>query len=113
MGRLGEQALFRHLQADVPGLDAVLRFGDDRVQQALAAHELEERALDLRDLLAEDYAQARGVLGQVLVADDLQGGDGDLGRQREAAEGGPVLAGADGEHDLVVGEDGGNGQGAA
>ena len=86
VGRLGQEALFGHLQADVPCLDAILRLGDDGVEQAFAADGLEVRRLNLGNFLAEDLAQISGLLGEVLVADDFEGGDGDFGGQREPAE---------------------------
>ena len=86
VGRLGQEALFGHLQADVPCLDAILRLGNDGVEQALAADGLEVRRFDLGNFLAEDLAQISGFLGEVLVADDFEGGDSNFGGQRESAE---------------------------
>ena len=120
VGGLGDEALIGHCQADIPGLQTLLRLGDDGVEQSLAADGLEEGGIDpghflpeadgleeggidFRHFFPEDLAEPLGILGQVLVADDLEGRYRHLGREREASEGGAVLAGLNGQHDLVVG----------
>ena len=109
MGRLGKHAHVAHLQADIPCLLAVLRTDDDGVQQTLAAHLLDHRGIYLGNLLTENLSETVGLLHQVLLLNDLQSGDADLGGNRVSAEGGAVFARLDVQHDLVVGQNCGDG----
>ena len=86
-------------------LETLLRLGDDGVEQSLAADGLKEGGIDPGHFLPEDLAEPLGILGQMLVADNLEGRYRHFGRERKASEGGAVLAGLNGQHDLVVGQD--------
>ena len=106
VGGFGQHTEVAHLDADIPSLLAVVGLDDDGVQETLAAHLLDEGRLEVAHLLAENLSEAVGILHQAFLLDDLQGGDGDLGGDGVAAEGGTVLAGLDVEHDVVVGQHG-------
>ena len=81
---------------------------DHGVQQALAAHELDHRVVEIAETLAEKMAEALGPLHEVLVAHDFEGADGDGAAQRVAPVGGAVRAGFDAEHDLLGAQHGGD-----
>jgi hypothetical protein len=61
---------------------------------------------DLGQLVHEIGSELRGILDQLLVADDRQRSPSDCGRQRTAAKSAAVLAGGEKAHQGFVGQDG-------
>ena len=82
---------------------------NDGIEQAFTTHLLNHRALEVAHLLAENLAETLGILHEVLVLDHLQGGDGDLGGNGVATEGGTMLTRFDIQHDIIVGQHGAHG----
>ena len=101
---LSQHAHIVHLQAHIPILLAVAGLDNDGVQKTFTAHFLNYGALEVAHLIAEDFAQALGILHQMIVLDNLQGSIGYIGGNGVATERGAVLAGFDVQHDVVVGQ---------
>lgn len=73
VGGLGEQPVVTQLEADVHGGDPVAEVLDNyRVQEPLAAYQLEPRARVGAQLLAENGAEEKRVLCEFLVQEYLQ-----------------------------------------
>ena len=86
MGRLCQQALLHHTDADIPGRLAIDWFGDDGIQQSAAAYLLDEWRVDLLDFLTENLSHLLCVLHQFLALHHLQCLYGHTGGQGESTE---------------------------
>lgn len=116
VGGFGEQSLFLHQETEVPCRAAVgfRRVNDDGVEKAHStdlSHDasFQERLESFSKLLTEDLC----ALSEVLVLDDLEGGNGDGAGEGVTTVGGSVGAGLDAEHNVFRGKDGRDGGDAA
>lgn len=111
VSRLSKETLVLHQQAELPSRSSLLAgrlVDDDSVQETTTSDELDERAVNLANALAEDFSQTLGTLGQLLLLKNVEGGESDGATKRVAAVCAAVLSGTDSEHDLLAGEDAGN-----
>lgn len=101
-----QQSLVLEQHAEIPGGVAVgLGFvDDDGVEEALAADGGDDGVVEGVEAVTEAFAELGGALHHVLLADELEGADGDGRPERIAAEGGPVRARFDGEHEVFGAE---------
>jgi len=109
----GKEASFLQLEAERACIALAVWLHDDRIEQPSAAHARDRVRVNALEGRAEEIAHPCRILRQVLIAQDLQGGDGDGAAERVAAVRGSVLPGVDREHDLVAGEDRADGVHAA
>lgn len=92
---------------------ALVRLDDNGVEETLAADSCDHGRLKVAQPLPEDLAHCKSILRQIFLLHDPQRGHGNSTGQRVAAKGGAVLSGFDGHHNLVVGQNGRDGQDTA
>lgn len=82
-----QETLLLHQHAQIPGRVSIrLRLVDDnRVEQALAAHRLDDRVLNGLQTIPEDMTQPLRPLDHMLVANDLKSPNGHRTSQRITA----------------------------
>lgn len=82
---------------------------DNSIEQALAAHGLDDGALDGLQTIAEDVTELLSALDHVLLLDDLQGSDSDRAGQRVTSIGRTVSARLDSKHHILAAQHAGHG----
>lgn len=89
LSETNQESLLLHQQAQVPGRMSVrLRLvNDNGVEQALAAHCLDDRILDSLQTITEDMTQLLCPVDHILIANDLESPDSHRTSQRITAIG--------------------------
>ena len=108
MGGLGQQAVLRQRQADVPRCLALTLHlqgrDDDGVEQPAASDHRDQRRVQRGQAVAQHRAHRPRVPSQILIVEDVQGDAGHRAGHGVAAVGGAVLSGPDRQHHVVVGQ---------
>lgn len=106
-----QQTLRFEQHTEVPGRVAVGLglINDNSIEQTLAAHGLDDGALDGLQTIAEDVTELLSALDHVLLLDDFQGSDSDCAGQRVTSIGRTMSARLDSKHHIFAAQHAGHG----